>query len=432
MSYIIFFLLASHCIAQPILTLKKTLHDFGRIANLNYPPAVFEFTNTGNEQLAILMVKKSTNIKVGYPRKYIQPGETGKILVLPDFNKLGVFTETITIVSDAKLQEVPIIIKGEVITVQACFPNPNDWNIRKILVLDKATKMPVAAAKLDLLHNMANKISGITDKKGEWTGKMPIGQYSFNISAPKYNSLNKDQFVNKSLPLLIFELEMPPPPLPETELYTDSVKIIIPQEEIILAEENSLLPTKLYAANNIVLLLDVSLSMRDENKLGLLKESVFNLVYHLRQIDNVSLIVYSGLPKVIFESVPGSDKLTINTKVNALTANGITNGVKGLESAYSIALKKFLLQGNNQIILATDGKFTGGSQQPASLKKMITENANNGIILSIIGFGVDTDAKTFMADMAKLGKGTYIHINSKDDVSNVLINEVKEKSIIKK
>jgi hypothetical protein len=414
---------------QPAITFQKTKHDFGQVANLNYPPAVFKFTNSGNEPLAILMINKKPAVKVSYPSVFIAPGEENKVLVYPNLNRMGDFEEQLSVVTNASAEPVILVITGKVLSLQECFPNPDNWNIRKIIVLDKDTKAPIPASTIKMVHNMNNNMEGKTDKTGEWTGNMPIGQYHFDLAAPSYFKYQEDKFVSRSLPVLIFELEKIPPVLQHEEIIITENDPDIKEPDINFYETGDELPINLYAANNLVLLLDVSYSMKSGNKIGLLQQSIINLIKVLRSIDNVTLITYASTPNLVFKSVPGNQKQQIMKEIGLLSPGGITNGVKGLETAFSIANKQFIPSGNNQIILATDGKFTGGSQQPQEFKDMISGHSNKGIILSIIGFGVDTEAESFMADMARLGQGSYIHVSGKDDISETFINEIKTRSI---
>ena len=63
---------------------------------------------------------------------------------------------------------------------------------------------------------------------------------------------------------------------------------------------------------------------------------------------------------------------------------------------------------------------------------MIESYADKDISISIIGFGVDEKAIGFMKELAKYGRGKYIHVTSKDDISTILIDEIKANSFIGK
>ncbi|MFO7659001.1 MAG: VWA domain-containing protein [Bacteroidales bacterium] len=428
---IIFLLLTAQCIyAQPKLKFEKHEHDFGRVANLDYPPAVFEFSNSGNEPLAILMVRKSTDVKVNYESKLIHPGEQGKIFVLPDLNRIGPFEEKIIVVSNTSEEMAEIIIKGTVTTVQECFPNQTNMEIREVNVHNKITKEPVANAHVEFILNI-QQIIGKTDYNGKMTKKLKTGQYHTKIEADDYHTLEEDFYLRKSVPVLFFELDPLTEPYPATAI---TLNIEFPQSEPEIPDnqvnEPFALPVDQYAANNLVLLVDVSLSMKAENKLELMKAAVNNLVTVLRRIDNVSVISYAEEPVILLRSVDGSEKDKIIDVINNLAPAGITNGVKGLNSAYNLAQKKYIQNANNQIILATDGKFTGGNIPADEFSQMISGYADQGITISIIGFGLDEKAITFMKEIATYGRGKYIHVKGQEDISNLLIDEIKANSFI--
>ncbi len=419
--------------AQPKVQFSTTEQDFGRVANLDYPPAVFEFKNTGSEPVAVLMINKNPAIKVNYENKFINPGETGRIFVLPNLNELGPFREIISVLTNASNDPFELTIRGTVLSIQECFPNQNNFDIREVNVINKITKQPVPKANVFLLHNMETKITGTTNSQGKFLKDLKIGQYHVQIASDGYHPYDADFFLRRSVPSLYFEIDPLAFTAPETEIATNET---VPEEEPILpvapSVETSSLPVDKYAANNLVFLVDVSLSMKAENKLNLLKGSVTNLVNILRPIDKVTVISYAEDPKILLRSVDGSEKQRINLVIEQLKPGGITNGVRGLSSAYELAEKKFEPNGNNQIILATDGKFTGGNIPSEELQQMIAGNAEKGIIISIIGFGVDEKAIEFMKEMARYGKGNYIHVKSEDDISNLLIDEIKANSFIGK
>ena len=79
--------------------------------------------------LAILKVNREPNIMVKFPRKYIKPGESAQVFILPDLNTLGTFNKKITLITNASNSEYQLTLTGEVIAIQECFPNPDNWNI---------------------------------------------------------------------------------------------------------------------------------------------------------------------------------------------------------------------------------------------------------------------------------------------------------------
>jgi Ca-activated chloride channel family protein len=170
--------------------------------------------------------------------------------------------------------------------------------------------------------------------------------------------------------------------------------------------------------------------MRNNGKFTLLQQSVNNLVMALRGIDNVSVITYAGTAKVILSGIPGSEKEKIMGVVQELKAEGITQGVKGLNTAYELATNKFITGGNNQIILATDGEFSEKNIADEYYRQFITGYAEKGIRLSILGFGINEEAIDRMKKMASYGEGNYIHISSEKYIKDALIDEIKGMSFM--
>ena len=125
--------------------------------------------------------------------------------------------------------------------------------------------------------------------------------------------------------------------------------------------------------NNLVFLIDVSGSMSSNDKLPLLKKSFSYLVSQLNENDRVSIVTYAGREAVVLEGCEGSKSDKIMNAVNALSANGSTNGEAGLTKAYELAKRYYIECGNNSIIMASDGDLNVGISSPSELKNYVAE-----------------------------------------------------------
>ena len=272
-------------------------------------------------------------------------------------------------------------------------------------------------------HNTQKPFDLKMDKNGEAIEELPIGLYNINATVAGFEPYTNELFIPKTYPNVVVELtpkQITPEALPVTP---------VPKTPDISVTSVDL-PEDKYAANNIVLLLDVSNSMRSQGKFGLLQQSINNLAMVLRPIDYVTIIAYSTNAKVVLEGVPGNDKDKITTVVQELMPHGSTQGVKGLNLAYEIATKNFIKGGNNQVILATDGEFSERNVNDEYYQQFISGYLAKGIKLSILGFGVNKVAVDRMKGMTSAGRGTYIHIESDRYVKDLLINEIKSKSFM--
>lgn len=176
-------------------------------------------------------------------------------------------------------------------------------------------------------------------------------------------------------------------------------------------------------ASNLVFLLDVSGSMNSPNKLPLLKSAFRLLVNELRAEDKVSIVVYAGAAGVVLEPTPGSQKEIILEAIDRLNAGGSTAGGAGLKLAYKLAAENFMEGGNNRIILATDGDFNIGVSSNAEMERLIEKKRDEGVFITVLGFGMGNYKDDKMEIIADKGNGNYAYIDNIQEARKVLVSE---------
>jgi len=174
---------------------------------------------------------------------------------------------------------------------------------------------------------------------------------------------------------------------------------------------------------NLVFLIDVSGSMGAANKLPLLKQAFRMLVNELRPEDRVAMVVYAGAAGLVLESTPGSKKSEILAALNQLQSGGSTAGGAGLKLAYKVAQDNFIEDGNNRIILATDGDFNVGSSSNAEMERLIEEKREHGVFMTVLGFGMGNYKDDKMEIIADKGNGNYAYIDNIQEARKVFITE---------
>jgi Ca-activated chloride channel homolog len=194
----------------------------------------------------------------------------------------------------------------------------------------------------------------------------------------------------------------------------DTIYIREPNEELRSMEG--------YATNNMVLLLDVSGSMNQPDKLPLLKESMLRMLDMMRVEDKISIIIFASKPKVLLKGISFKEEEKIKKAVSDLSSSGKTDGKTAVKTAYKLADETYIRGGNNRIILATDGEFG----MDDNTKKLIEEFASKDIFLSVFNFGKGMGASQTLQNLATLGKGNYEAI-SRENVDVKLIKEAKAK-----
>jgi Ca-activated chloride channel family protein len=183
-----------------------------------------------------------------------------------------------------------------------------------------------------------------------------------------------------------------------------------------------------FATNNLVFLLDISSSMNDTNKLPLLKEALAQLLDLMREEDNITLITYSGKAEIVLPTTSISTEANKNrvlSIIDQLSSEGSSDANKGISLAYKAIQESLIKNGNNRIILATDGAFKVSSR----IKKMIRKGTKekDPIRLSIFYFSKKeyTHHKELLEDLSQIGSGKYRHIK-KENAKKILVIEAQE------
>lgn len=177
-------------------------------------------------------------------------------------------------------------------------------------------------------------------------------------------------------------------------------------------------------ASNLVFLLDVSGSMNQANKLPLLKRAFKLLTQQLRAKDRISIVVYAGASGVILNPTSGHYRHQIMNALDRLEAGGSTAGGAGIQLAYQVAEQAFIKNGNNRVILATDGDFNVGLNSTNDLVKLIENKRKSGIYLSVLGFGMGNYKDHQMEQLADKGNGNYAYIDKFSEAKKVLVEEM--------
>tara|TARA_B110000967_G_scaffold44619_1_gene44760 strand:- start:384 stop:1772 length:1389 start_codon:yes stop_codon:yes gene_type:complete len=436
----------------------KIEHDFGDIKAGDSRVVDIKFRNTTGEKVYLLRIKHGREIKSLVSSKSIMPDSL--LLIRIKFNPIetGKFKIYIPIYLSNSLEPFEFSIQGYVKEIDnsmglAC-PSFDNKNVEKTLVfdftatvLDRKTGEPIKDASITFVTNGTVSQIEKTNGRGVVKTSALIGLYYFVIDANKYIGSEFPKYINKRNDSILVYLDKPKVIVEEGPialLVEEPVVVIEEKESVIekpitlplvdtipLLKEEALvvaeeIPIELvYKSNNIVFLLDVSTSMNKEGKLDLLKASLIEMVNGLRPEDRITLISYSTFSKVILDGTPGSEKELLIQKIQAIRAQGVTAGGDGMKLAYKQAKRNYIEGGNNQVIMATDGKFNRGA---TNLDRLVTKNFQRGIGITVLGIKNKPENAEEMQSIANLGGGNYLVIESYEDSKQLLINEIKRTS----
>lgn len=375
------------------LEFSRHLVDFGSVEEWNNPPAEFSFVNASVAGQYFLAPKHSAKVLLQLPRSRIESGESGLVRVFVYPGKTGPFEETVEFYTSGSAQPIRLVVRGKVKSLAAnaalecpkfgesATAPPSD---RALVgrVLSRATGRPIGSARVDF-----PKHTGLfTNAKGQFGLRLPFGLYTVAVEANGHRPYYGLSRISFSTDTLTYWLE----PIGSDSLARpDSTTVQQPTEPPV-AEPNTDpgdFDRGSFKPNNVVLLVDVSGSMRQDDRIGQVKEAMKGLIDLFRDIDAISLMTFNTQSKVWFELVPGNQKNRMLSRVDSLVPAGQTNGLTALNTAYELANKGFILGGQNRVILITDGQFALNQE----LKTRLSQESKKGIELLLIGFGGEKD-----------------------------------------
>jgi secreted protein with Ig-like and vWFA domain len=176
-------------------------------------------------------------------------------------------------------------------------------------------------------------------------------------------------------------------------------------------------------AGNLVFLIDVSGSMAAANKLPLVKQALAMLVEELTENDSVAIVTYAGDAGVKLPATSGDQKRKILAVIESLASGGSTHGSAGIHLAYEQAAERFIPDGVNRVILATDGDLNVGVTSDEALVDLIKQKAAGGTFLTVLGFGEGNLQDTKMEKIADNGNGVYAYIDGAREARKVLVEQ---------
>jgi len=176
--------------------------------------------------------------------------------------------------------------------------------------------------------------------------------------------------------------------------------------------------------SNFVFLIDVSGSMKQPNKLPLVRDALRLLAGQLGRRDRVAMVVYAGSSGLVLDATPGDNSAAIFRAIDKLEGGGSTNGGAGIQLAYKVAEEHFIEGGANRVILCTDGDFNVGVTSQGALVDLITQKRKSGVFLSVLGFGTGNLRDGTMEQLANKGNGNYAYIDQLGEARKVFLEQM--------
>ncbi|MBX0291789.1 von Willebrand factor type A domain-containing protein [Hymenobacter sp. HSC-4F20] len=267
--------------------------------------------------------------------------------------------------------------------------------------------------------------------------KDPLSTFSIDVDAASYSNVRRFLLQGQFPPrdavrteelINYFQYDYPAPAPTSSEPF----RVVTEQAQCPWNPEHQLVQVALQGRKvatenlppaNLVFLVDVSGSMMGEDRLGLVQQSLRLLTKELRPQDKVALVVYAGAAGLVLPPTPGSRRPAILAAIDQLQAGGSTAGGAGLRLAYQVARQNFNKEGNNRVILCTDGDFNVGEQSDAAMESLITQERESGVFLTVLGVGEGNYQDKKMELLADKGNGNYAYLDNLDEARRVLVQQ---------
>lgn len=445
MNYLKFFAAALVLLALVAFTLKKQTVTGIVVDDANNPVANASVQEKGTANAVSTDAKGAFSIEVqsasavliitavGYDQKEIKAG-FGRHLTIVLQSAAATLNEVVVVGYGKRKMSA---VTGAVASVQAS-PSYNYNQSVRIRGTSSlyGSRSPVADESWRHNNNFSREgYDNIKENPFLKSADNPLSTFSIDVDGASYSNIRR--FINSGqLPpegavrieeMINYFTYHYPQPTGDTPFSINTEYTVCPWNEkhhlVSIGLQGKKIPVENLPAANIVFLIDVSGSMWSPDKLPLVQSSMKLLTDQLRPQDRVAIVVYAGSAGLVLPSTDGSDKTKIKEAIDGLQAGGSTAGGAGIKLAYKVAQDHFIKNGNNRIVLCTDGDFNVGQSSDDELERMIGEKRQSGVYLTVLGFGTGNYQDAKMQKLADKGNGNHAYIDNLSEARKVLISQ---------
>lgn len=447
------------------ITPSETSHDFGDIYEEGQTYVDITFTNNTDKTQFLLTIDKPRDVYYIFSSKKLLPDSSIIIRFKINDGLKGKFNYQVDVYFSDSNTGTPIYLSGNVKVVASnpltdcpdfnSRPPSGDLNFTLVIkVIDSITREPIPNALVSLVERGELVGQYSTNQKGIVIRNVPLGYYFISAEKNPYYSNFFEGYVNAQRNYVEIELGFTEPEIvyyeePETleTVYEDEVDTVsipdpvivneIPEDTITEPEIVTIIPPLndipdtildpgYFKFSNITFILDASSSMNSYGKLDLMKMSMIELVKILRPDDNVTVLKYAAEAQVLLEHVSGDKKEEIISVIKGIKTSGSTAGGDAIKVAYALNKQRHLHDGNNLIIMITDGLFNKGSTDyDATIENYFK---SDGTRFSVVGIKTTDFVAEHMETIVTKGGGDFIEIHTIHDAQTKLIAEIRRTS----
>ena len=174
---------------------------------------------------------------------------------------------------------------------------------------------------------------------------------------------------------------------------------------------------------NLVVVVDHSGSMIEDQRLEKVKVGLHTLIDNLQAVDRIALVQFDDSVEVLAPFSETLDRARLHTIVDGLRPAGATNIYDGLRTGFSLASAALSSERQNRVIFLSDGLATAGNTDSKAIIGMADGYIQDGIGLTTIGVGLSFDV-ALMRGLAEHGAGNFYFIEDAAAATEVFTQEL--------
>lgn len=428
---------------QGQLVFQQLQHNYGTLDLASGLVSQFVITNTGAQEVEVQKLDAGKGFTWTFSNTFLRPGQSDTLTLIFRPRKAGPVNEKIVVYFENGVKPITLEMKGEVKKTaengyQIYYRNIDPLSLRPVelpyhvfTVQQKDTKMPIPDAFVQIMDGGEVAFSGYSDKEGKVRALLNLGEYEIRTRADGFIQVRFSHQLVKTAQqtdiLLIPDVEAPPI-LASTN--NSSVPSDTSTSETQKAKEDTgAMPISKYAANNLVLIIDVSTSMGAGPMLPLLKKTLKSLVNTLRPIDRISIITFAERAELILPSTPVENKALIIGLIENLHTEGLTYPNKCIEMGYATLTMNYVHEGANQMFLFTDGILNTRTKDEQILATMKANTVKLNTSFTVIGLGKNDKAAPRLMELAQKGGGDFFMVTQESEINEAIVGSVMKRSM---
>ncbi len=447
-AFVLSFLFLGRLLAQDVVP-DRQAWDFGDVLFWKNDTARFRVRNATDKDFVFLPTYYKEDVSVFFNSRLVEPGKTAEIYIVYYTDRKGKFQQDVPLYISSRAEPLMFMLKGNIkgfdpsAQLRCPVVNPSsigENSLEKMVqveIRNRNTDERIKPDEFSVKESSGKRVRLEPHTEGF---RMAVSPGNYRVSCTKSGFDDYLALISLEPYQSKFVIYMDPKPEEEPIVSdneagggreageTDLSLMDTAEEEEHIHPDDGILGNDLFKINNLVFIMDASMSMKRDGKMETLKSTMAILVSALRSEDRLGVIGFSSEAKVIHPHGPVENKDSIYSRINRLKTEGGTNGGAALKLAYGHARQHYQADGNNQIVIVTDGIFTTGGMGKKAMEKMIADAHADGIHLSTIMVGQNPDALQLLKHLSVLGGGNNIHILPDANQQSLLLEMVKNQS----